>query len=165
MRGLKIGAIAAVALLLVMGLMVGYLFMTAEVQVIKISAQGLPAANQAEQFEKLKTSVTDETFIGTIFQKPLEWKPASDYVYLNYTLKIRNNCLVPIDMVEVQVVPQSTDILQLGQQQIITLNAKSEGDVNVSILAPKEAQPVREMIVTYYVWGVGFRITTTYGEV
>lgn len=161
MRGLKIGAIAAVSLLLVMALLVGYLFLTAEVVVANISSSGVTPDEAT--FEQLKTSVDDGTFIGTLYQKPLEWKNAGDYVLLTYTLRIRNNCLVPIDMIEAQVVPQSTDILQLGDLAVHSLNMKSEGDLSICILAPKDTHPVREIVVTYYVWGVGFDLKATYG--
>lgn len=164
MRGLKIAAIASVSLVLVLVLLVGYLFLTAEVQVVKVSAQGVPAANDSEGFERLRASVEEETFQGTLFQKPLEWKDAGEYVYLDYTLHIRNSCLVPIDMVEIQVTPQSGDILQIGGKGARALSAKSEGDVSARILAPKDSHPVREILVTYYVWGVSFSMKTTYGE-
>ena len=107
--------------------------------------------------------MVEETFQGTLYQKPLEWKDPSEYVYLTYTLRIRNDCLVPIDMIEVQVVPQTTDILQIGDLSVKSLDAKSEGDLTVQILAPKDTHSVRELIVTYYVWGVSFNLKTTYG--
>ena len=164
MRGLKFAAIAAFSLLLVMVLLVGYLFLTAEVQVIDISAQGIPAGNDPTAFEMLKASIDQQTFYGTLYQKPLEWKDASEYVYLTYTLRIRNNCLVPIDMIEVQVVPQAGDILQIADLQVKSLDLKSEGDLKVQILAPKDTHPVRELIVTYYLWGVSGSIKTLYTQ-
>ncbi len=164
MRGLKHMAIASFSLLLVVALFVGYLFLTAEVHVVDIQAQGIQVANDLQKFEKLKQSVEDETFYGTLFQKPLEWKDASEYVYLTYTLKLRNNCLVPIDMIEVQVVPQSTDLLQLPDLQVKSLDSKSEGEMTVRILAPKDSHPIREMIVTYYLWGVSGNVKTVYGQ-
>lgn len=154
MRGLKIAAIASFSLLLVMVLLVGYLFLTAEVQVVDIQVKGTPASEDAQSFERLKQSVLDDTFQGTLFQKPLEWKEASEYVYLTYTIRLRNSCLVPIDMVEAQVVPQSSDILQLANLEVRSLDLKSEGDLSVTVLAPKDTHSVREMIVTYYLWGV-----------
>lgn len=163
MRGLKIAAIASVSLLIVMVLMVGYLFLTAEVRVTSVQVEGVSAANDPAAFEALKTSVVDETFQGTLYQKPLEWGEADDYVYLNYTLRLRNDCLVPIDMIEVQVVPQATDILQIGDFTVKSLEPKSEGDLSVQILVPKDTHSVRELIVTYYVWGVSFNLKTTYG--
>lgn len=164
MRGLKIAAIASVSLLIVMVVLVGYLFLTAEVQVLEISSHGIPCTNDPAAFEALKASVEDGTFQGTLFQKPLEWKDASEYVYLTYTIRLRNNCLVPIDMVEAQVVPQSTDILQIGDLKVRSLDLKSEGDLMVQILAPKDSHPVREMIVTYYLWGVSGSLKTIYGQ-
>ncbi len=163
MRTLKILAISSVALALVMALLVGYLFMTAEVLVVGISAQGVPAGNDPAAFELLKNAVAEETFIGTLYQKPLEWKEPSEYMYLDYSLRIRNNCLVPIDMIEVQVVPQASDILQTSDLTVRSLDTKSEGDITVRVLAPKDTHSVREMIVTYYVWGVSFHLKTTYG--
>lgn len=163
MRGLKIAAIASVSLLIVMALMVGYLFLTAEVRVTSVAVEGVSAADDPAAFEALKTSVVDETFQGTLYQKPLVWGEAGDYVYLNYTLRLRNDCLVPIDMIEVQVVPQATDILQIGDFTVKSLDPKSEGDLSVRILVPKDTHSVRELIVTYYVWGVSFNLKTTYG--
>ena len=112
-RALKFGAIASVSLLMVICVLVGYLFMTAEVQVVEIKAEGIPATEQLHAFENIKTAIEENTFYGTIFQKPREWKDASEYVFINYTVRVSNNCLVPIDMIEVQIIPQSFDILQL----------------------------------------------------
>ena len=164
MRALKFAAIAAFSLLLVMVVLVGYLFLTAEVQIVDISTQGISAANDPAEFEALKESIEQDTFYGTLYQKPLEWKDASEYVYLTYTLRIRNNCLVPIDMLEVQVVPQTGDILKLADLKVKSLDVKSEGDLTVQILAPKDTHPIREMIVTYYLWGVSGNVKTVYGQ-
>ena len=164
MKGLKFIAIATFSLLLVVCILVGYLFMTAEVLIVDVTAHGIPAQNDSEAFENLKRSVEEETFYGTLYQKPLEWQDASEYVYLTYELTIRNNCLVPIDMLEVQVVPQTTDILQLPDLKVKSLDLKSEGTMTVQILAPKDTHPVRELIVTYYLWGVSGSIRTIYGQ-
>jgi len=157
-------AIASFSLLLVMVLLVGYLFLTAQVQVVEIQVKGTPAAADTQGFENLKNSVLDGTFQGTLYQKPLEWKDADEYVYLTYTIRLRNNCLVPIDMVEAQVVPQSSDILQVAQLEVRSLDLKSEGDLTVTILAPKDTHSVREMIVTYYLWGVSGSVKALSGK-
>lgn len=164
MRGLKVGAIAAVSLLLVMALLVGYLFATAQVSVVRLSAQGVSAANDPEGFEAVRQSVEEDTFQGMLYQKPLEWKDASQYTWLTYTIRLHNGCLVPLDMIEAQVVPQSMDILQTADLQVHSLAMKSDGDLQVTILTDKNAHPVRELIVTYYVWGVSFSLKTTLGE-
>lgn len=164
MRALKFGAIASVSLLMVICVLVGYLFMTAEVQVVEIKAEGIPATEQLQTFENIKTAIEENTFYGTIFQKPREWKDASEYVFINYTVRVSNNCLVPIDMIEVQIIPQSFDILQLPDLSVKSLDLKSEGDVQVCILAPKDTHPIREMIVTYYLWGVSGTVKAVYSN-
>ena len=161
MRGLKFAAIASFSLLLVMLLMVGYLFMTAEVQVTDIRAQGTGITD--EELAAIRTSIEENTFVGTLYQKPLEWKDASEYIYLDYSVKLLNNCLVPIDMIEAQIVPQSNDILQAGDLNVHSLDMKTEGDLKVRILTTKDTHPIREIIVTYYVWGVSFSLKTVYG--
>ena len=164
MRGLRFAAIASVSLLLVMLLLVGYLFLAAKVEVVEITATGYPVSNDSVAFDQLKTSIEDETFYGTLFQKPSEWKDPSEYIYLTYTLRLRNNCLVPLDMIEVQVIPQSDDILQLPDLKVKSLEVKSEGELSVQILIPKDTHPIREMIVTYYLWGVSGNVKTVYGQ-
>ena len=164
MKGLKIAAIASFSLLLVMLVLVGYLFMTAEVEVVNVTAHGVSASADPVAFERLKASVDEGTFQGTLFQKPLEWKDASEYVYITYTIRLRNNCLVPLDMVEGQVIPLSTDILQIGDYDVRSLDLKSEGDLTASILAPKDTHSVRELIVTYYLWGFSGSVKTLFGQ-
>ena len=163
MRGLKLAAIASVSLLLVTALMVGYLFWTSEVEIVSISAKGNPASNNPEAFERLKKSVQEDTFQGTLFQEPLEWKDASEYVVHTYTIRLSNQCLVPIDMIEAQVIPQASDILQIGNYDVRSLDLRSEGDFSVQVLAPKDSHTVREILVTYYVWGVSFTLKATCG--
>ncbi len=163
MKGLKIAALAALSLLLVLSLLTVYLFYVAEVKVTGITAQGASAAADPEGFERLKASVASETFIGTKYYDIAEWKDASDYAYITYTISLRNGCLVPIDMVELQIVPMSDDILQLGDSQIHSISARSDGTLSATMLTSKDSHPVRDIIVTYYVWGVSFNIKTTYG--
>ena len=50
MRGLKIAAIASVSLLVVMVLLVGYLFLTAEVRVTGVEVVGVSAAQDPAAF-------------------------------------------------------------------------------------------------------------------
>lgn len=164
MKALKIVAIVMCALLLVMLAMLAYLFMTAEVSIQEVSTAGVSAAQQTERFEALRESLAEDTFLGTVYQKPAEWKDASEYVFLHFTVRLRNGCLVPIDMIEVQVVPQPTDVVQLGDLQTRSLPAKTSGDVEAVVLAHKDAHPVRELLVTYYVWGVSFQLKTLSGQ-
>lgn len=52
MRGLKIAAIASVSLLAVMVLLVGYLFLTAEVRVTGVEVVGVSAAQDPQPLRR-----------------------------------------------------------------------------------------------------------------
>jgi len=142
-------------------LLVGYLFSTASVNIVAYQAKGATYAEVPEQLEYIKASVENKTFMGTLFSsEPLE--APEDYVLITYTVRLNNQCLVPIDMIEIQIVPNPTDILQLGDPEIRSLNSKSVGDFTATIMTPKDNHSVREIIITYYVWGVSFSVKETY---
>ena len=52
----------------VMVLLVGYLFLTAEVRVTGVEVMGVSAAQDPAAFEALKNAVEEETFQGTLYQ-------------------------------------------------------------------------------------------------
>ncbi len=156
MKALKTVAIIFVALVVVMSLMLLYLFMSAEVTVEVTGSKTISAAT-VPAFNTLKDSVDEETFIGTIYNKPSHWGNAGEYAYVTYTIKVNNGCLVPIDMLEVQIVPLPEDVVQLGNMQEYSLAAKTSGELSASLLTHAGGSPAREMIVTYYVWGISFR--------
>lgn len=142
-------------------LLVGYFFLTADVSIVAFRAQGVPTAQIPEQFEKIKASVTDKTFQGMVYgAEPIG--SVEDYALVTYTVRLSNQCLVPIDMIELQVIPDPVDVLQLGDNQPHALGPKTEGDITASILTAKDSHTIRELVVTYYVWGVSFRVKETY---
>ena len=156
MKVLKSLAIICVALVLVTALLMMYLFMSAEVTVEVVDSQTVSAAEVAS-FSTLKNTIDEETFIGTVYNKPSQWHAAEEYAYVTYNLSVKNGCLVPIELVEVQVVPLPEDVVQLGNVQEFSLNPKTEGTLNASLLTHAGGTPAREMIVSYYVWGISFQ--------
>lgn len=162
MRILKYVMILMIALVVLSLALVGYFFATAKVSIVQYSASGTPATEQQTLFDELKTKIAQKSFQGTQFQTA-ELGEAADYAFITYTLRLSNQCLVPIDMVEVQVVPDPADVLQLGDLNVHSLDAKSQGDITATLLTSKNSHSIRELIVTYYVWGVSFTIRETYG--
>ena len=162
MRILKWLMIFMIALVVLSLLLVGYFYATAYVSIAAFKAEGVSAAAQPDRFSEIKTALDQNAFIGTRFSTaPLG--EAADYALITYTLRLSNQCLVPVDMVEVQVVPDPKDIAQIGDLTVHSLDAKSQGDITATILTAKDSNAIRELIVTYYVWGVSFSIRETYG--
>lgn len=162
LRFLKWLMIFMIALVVLALLLVGYFYATAKVSVVSSTSQGVAADTQGDQFAQIKTDVARGAFIGTLLRtEPLG--DAANYAFITYTLRVSNQCLVPIDMIELQVVPASADVLQIGNLSVRALNAKTVGDVSATILTARNTNPVREVIVTYYVWGVSFSLRLTCG--
>ena len=162
MRILKSVMILMIALVVLALLLVGYFFLTARVTIAAYKAEGALATQRQELYDEVATQLRQDAFIGTRFSStPLA--AADQYAFITYTLRLSNQCLVPIDMVEVQVVPDPGDLLQIGDLEVHSLDAKSQGDITATILTTKESNSIRELIVTYYVWGVSFTIRETYG--
>lgn len=162
MKALKIIAIVMTVLVVAAVGIVGYFFATATVRIAAFKAEGTQAADQSAYFSRLKSEVEAGSFQGTLFStEPLG--DAEDYVFITYTVRLNNQCLVPVDMVEIQVVPENGDVLQIGDLNVHSLEARSQGDLQVTILTARDNHSVRELIVTFYVWGVSFRIQETYG--
>ncbi|NLI22852.1 MAG: hypothetical protein GX418_15060 [Clostridiales bacterium] len=139
-----------------------YFFATAKVTVERYDAQGVPASAYPEQFAQIQQQVAQQTFEGTLFQTRVSGS-ADAYAFITFTLEVNNQCLVPIDMVEVQVVPDPSDVLQLGDREVHSLGVKTKGYINATILTAKDSHSIRELILTYYVWGVSFSLRRTFG--
>jgi hypothetical protein len=151
-----------IALLIVVTVVVGYFFFTAKVTVAGCDITGSPARLQADLFQQIRQYAALDAFQGTMFTEDAIGE-AEDYAFITYTLQLSNQCLVPIDMIEVQVVPEEGDILQVGDYEVRSLQPKTSGSVSATILTKKDNHTVRDVLITYYVWGVSFSIRYTCG--
>lgn len=158
----------AIAILMVIALVVavcgvGYLYMTANVSVVAVGMTATEATVQQATFDKLKTDLAQNSLIGTLFQNVTELGEAQAYQFYTYTVRLRNFSMLTCDMVELQVTPREGDVLQMGNEQSKALSAGATGDISATVLTSVESLPVRELIITYYVWGIPFTVKTTYG--
>jgi hypothetical protein len=151
-----------IALVIVVVVIVGYFFFTAKVTVADCEITGRAASSQPDLFQQIREYVALDAFPGVMFTQD-EIGDSAEYVFITYTLQLSNQCLVPIDMIEIQVIPQDGDVLQLGDFEDHSLAAKTSGSVSVTILTSIDSHSVREVLITYYVWGVSFSISYTCG--
>ncbi len=162
MTFLKYLMLFMIALLIVVLVIVGYFFFTAKVTVADCEISGVQASTQPELFQQVKGYSGLDALQGTMFtDAPIG--DAADYAFVTYTLQLSNQCLVPVEMIEIQIIPQEGDVLQIGDFANHTLQAKTGGSVSATILTRKDNHSVREVYITYYVWGVSFSIRCTCG--
>jgi hypothetical protein len=151
-----------IALVVVVIVVVGYFFFTAKVTVADCDISGSRADQRLELFQQIKGYTALDAFQGTMFTDE-DIGDAADYAFITYTLQLSNQCLVPIDMIEIQIIPEAGDVLQIGNFEVRSLASKSRGHVSATILTQKDSNSVRDVLITYYVWGVSFSIRYTCG--
>lgn len=158
---MKYFAILTVLILIVTLVGVGYMYMTANIFVEAVGVIATDAPSQSPLFEELKEQLRLGAVVGTPYVAAQELAGAENYQFYTYTVRMRNNCSVSADMVELQVTPMAGDVLQIGSSKDVKLPAGQTVDVNATILTDVSMHPIREVTVTYYIWGVPFSLKTT----
>lgn len=150
---MKTAAIVLIALVLAVGGCLGYALFNTDLRVVGKSLETLPAAERAAQFDALRAAVERQSLLGTVL-KTGEFGPAENYTYYVYTLRLENKCLVPAEMVELQISPLSGDVLFYGDsQQEIVIPAGETRDLWCVLLTEGRPHSVRDIYITYYLWG------------
>lgn len=158
---MKYFAILTVLILIVTLVGVGYMYMNANIYVEAVGVIATDAQSQQALFEELQTQLRLGAVVGTPYTAALELAGPEDYQFLTYTVRLRNNCSVPADMVELQITPMAGDILQVGSSQDVKLPAGQTVDATATILTGVNMHAIREVTITYYIWGVPFTMKTT----
>ena len=158
---MKYFATISVLILIVALVAVGYMYMTANLFVEAVGVTAMDAPSQITLFEELREQVRLGAVLGIPYVTARELSGAENYQFLTYTVRLRNDTAVPADMVELQVTPMAGDILQIGSYTDVKLPAKQTVDATATILTEKDMHPIREVTISYYIWGVPFTTKTT----
>lgn len=158
---MKRAAIALMILLLIFAGIVGWALLHTNLKVIGKSLQSIPASEREEEFAALREAVRQQSLIGTQV-KSGELGDAADYSYYVYTLRLKNDGLADAEMLEVQIAPLDGDILFYGEKEEIILRAGDTRDVWCVLLTTGNPHPVRDIYVTYYLWGHPQEVKYTY---
>jgi len=139
-----------------------YLYTTAHVTLEDISLSVAPATEYATQFYDYQQRFENESITGILFQNTLTGT-AEEYAFRTYAVTLSNRCLIPAERIELQIIPVEGDVLQLLNEPVPILAAGSSGILGAVLLTNASVHSVREIIITYYLWGYRFTIRHTYG--
>ncbi len=139
---------------------IGYLYLNSNVTVSYAECIATDPVTQLEIYNQLTSALSAGTLIGTPFAKEPPASP-EDAVFYTYTVHLENRSFLPVEIVEIQVTPLSGDVLQMGETQAYDLPAGRTMDLTATILTLKTAQNIRELTVTYYIWGLPFTARVT----
>ncbi|MBQ9251219.1 MAG: hypothetical protein IJ188_01110 [Clostridia bacterium] len=157
--------VAIILLIICLGMIgfTGFLYFNANVVITDIDCIAVDAGDQAEYFQGLKDQIEAGTFVGTPFNTA-EVGKAEEYQFYSYTVHVANDTFIKAEVAEVQVTPMNGDVLQLAEENARTIPARGKGTIQATILTKKEMHNVRELMVTYYLWGLPFSARVTYSE-
>lgn len=158
---MKTAAILLIVLVLAAGSCLGYGLFNSSLQVIGKGLQVFSAEERAAEFETLRMAVAQQSLIGTMLRSG-ELGPAADYSYYMYTLRIKNPGLIDAQMVEMQISPLSQDVLFYGDPEEIIIPAGQTRDIWCVLLTRGEPHAVRDIYITYYLWGHPQEVKFTY---
>lgn len=158
---MKTAAIILLALVLVAAGCLGYALFNTNLHVVGKSLEVLPASQREAEFDALRTAVQRQSLLGTVL-KTGEIGPAADYSYYIYTLRLENKCLIPAEMVELQISPMDSDVLFYCDTQETVIPAGETRDVWCVLLTKGTPHAVRDIYITYYLWGHAQEVKYTY---
>ena len=158
---MKAAAIGLIVLVLVAGGTLGYALFSTNLAVTAKGLQVLPARDRAAEFEALRLSARQKSLLGTLL-KSGEWGGAEDYSFYLYSLRLKNNGLVPAEMVEMQISPTPQDVLFYGAQEETVIPPGQTRDVWCVRLTEGQPTSVRDLYITYYLWVHPQKVRFTY---
>lgn len=158
---MKAFALMMMVVVLVFGAVLGYGLFHANLQVIGKDLQVFSAASQPAQFEQLRVAVERNALVGTWLKNTL-LSDAENYQYHVYTLRVENKGLVDAEMVEIQIAPLGSDVLYYGESGEVIIKAGQTRDIWCVLLTEGQTHDVRNMYITYYLWGNPYEVKFTY---
>ena len=160
---MKTAAIVLMALVLLVGGALGWGLFHTDLRVVAAGLQALPAQDRAGEFERVKEAANQRSLLGTIL-KDGGVGDAGDYSFYVYSLRLKNAGLVPAEMVEMQISPAAQDVLFYGAAEETIIMPGETRDVWCVLLTEGTPPAVRDMYITYYLWGHAQEVKYTYDD-
>lgn len=160
---MKATAIILVLVCLAAFVGLGYLYMASSVVIEDVDLTICEADTQAALFDELSTQVASGCAAATVFSAEIPKTP-DHCIFLQYSVKLRNSTFMTAEQIEVRISPTTGDYVQVGETLPTDIPSGSSGNVKAVLLSDREAKMVREITVSYYLWGIPFFVRTTYAK-
>ncbi|MBQ4075248.1 MAG: hypothetical protein IJD39_08605 [Clostridia bacterium] len=160
---MKTAAIVLVILVLVVGGLFGYGLFNTSLQITGKNLQTFSALERQDEFNSLRIAMEQNSLLGTVLHHGALGSP-DEYSYYVYTLRLENPGLIDAEMVEIQIAPISQDVLFYGPTEEIIIPAGQTRDIWCVLLTKGAPHVVRDLHITYYLWGHDHEIKYTYNQ-
>lgn len=138
----------------------GYVIWAADVGVASQGYVVESAADRAETFENIKNAIRGGTDGITVYGDGTIGN-AEDYIFVTYTLQLRNRDVVPFEWVEMTVKNLPGDVLMI-KPLIQSVPAFNETAISFTLMMDRGAVTyARDVVIGYYVYGHYKELTVT----
>ncbi len=157
---MKTAGIILIILCLIAVCGAGYLYFNSNMTVSFVECIATDPSAQLDYYLEMKDRIEKNTFVGTLFTDTVPEGPEK-YVFYTWTVKLDNQTSLSAKIAEIQIVPMSGDVLQIGAEGERNIPARESATLSATVLTSRQMHNVREAIVTWYFWGLPFssRIT------
>ena len=123
-----------------------------ELAVVARSVRTVPAGEMKSNYDAVSGAVQNGSLQGIVYHgDALREMDACSFQF--FTLTLSNRGLLPAEMTELQLTPFAQDICAyLSRQEVIIPPGESK-EVLLTLLTADASPSVRDIIVTYYLWG------------
>ncbi len=156
-------AIILIVLVLAAVCAVGYVYLTARIDVQFVSCIATDAVSQLDYFNDMRDKLTSGSFVGARFSSG-DPGTADQYQFLTYTVRLNNRAFLTAEVIEIRITPMQGDVLQVGDEFAHDLPSGQQMDLSAMILTTREMHSVREATVSFYFWGIPFTTKLTLGK-
>ena len=130
----------------------GYIYWAAELKVTPGRGLVESAADRSAAFESIRQSSEFGSGDLIMFQPAIEYGP-DQYVFVTYTLRMRNMNISPAEWLQIDIQPQAGDVLMV-KAVVEDVPAFNEQLISVVLLTDRTAASyARAATLSYYVYG------------
>lgn len=134
-----------------------YIYWAAELKVTPGGGLVESAADRASAFESIRQSSEIGSADLIMFQDSIDYGP-EQYVFVTYTLRMRNMNLLPAEWIQIDIAPQAGDVLMV-RATVEDVPSFDEQLVSVVLLTDRTtASYARAATLSYYVYGHEFSV-------
>ncbi len=134
-----------------------YIFHACDVTVTSGGGLVESAADRIQAFDSIRYSMTVGSSSLVPYQTGISGN-ADQYVFVTYTLNLKNTNLLPVEWIQIDLQPQKGDVLML-KPAVEDVPPFSEGIITLVLMTDRAAASyARSATLSYYVYGHEFKI-------
>ena len=131
-----------------------------ELTVTARSVRTVPASDMLSNYGAVSRAVRNGSLQGVVYHED-SLTDAAGCSFQFFTLTLENRGLLPAEMTELQLTPFQRDICAYLPRQEIVVPAGGRREATVTLLTADGSPAVRDVTVTYYLWGHLYRQRVT----